>query len=90
VVCHNCNSDCNRFGVHKGFQRWRCKICGRTFSDIPERPLDSLRIPLDKTVQVVHMLCEGVGVRAAERLAALHRDIVLAVLEVAGQKCARL
>jgi hypothetical protein len=31
-----------------------------------------------------------VGVRAAERLAALHRDIVLAVLEVAGQKCARL
>ena len=90
MVCHNCKCDCNRFGFHRGFQRWRCRQCGRTFSDIPERPLDSLRIPLDKAVQVIHLLVEGVGVRAAERLAGVHRDTVLAVLEVAGQKCARL
>jgi transposase-like protein/IS1 family transposase len=90
VTCHNCKCECKKFGFHKGFQRYRCRDCGRTFSDIPERPQDSLRIPLDKVVQIVHMLVEGVGIRAIERLAQVHRDTVLAVLEVAGQKCARV
>ena len=52
--------------------------------------MDSLRIPLDKAIQIIHLLVEGVGIRACERLAGVHRDTVLNVLEVAGQKCARL
>jgi IS1 family transposase len=36
------------------------------------------------------MLCEGVGVRAAARLAGVHRDTVLAIIETVGPKCARL
>ena len=91
MVCHRCQNEAVKFGTNaQGFQRYRCKYCGRTFSDIPERPLDSLRIPFEKAAQVVHMIVEGVGVRAIERLAQVHRDTVLAVLEVAGQKCARL
>ncbi|MGO8928395.1 MAG: transposase [Limisphaerales bacterium] len=90
MVCHNCKCECKKFGFHKGFQRYRCRDCGRTFSDIPERPLDSLRLPFDKAVQIVHLLVEGVGIRAIERLTGVHRDTVLNVLEVAGQKCARL
>jgi len=91
VVCHNCKHECKKFGFNpQGLQRYRCRECGRTFSDIPERPLDSLRIPLDKAVQIIGLLVEGVGIRACERLAGVHRDTVLAVLEVAGQKCARL
>jgi transposase-like protein/IS1 family transposase len=90
VVCHNCKHECKKFGFHHGFQRYRCRDCGRTFSDIPERPLDSLRIPQDKAVQIIHMLVEGVGIRAIERLAHVHRDTVLNVLEVAGRKCARV
>ena len=90
MVCHNCKCECKKFGFHHGFQRYRCRECGRTFSDIPERPLDDLRVPLDKAVQIVNMLVEGVGVRATARLAQVHRDTVLNVFEVAGQKCARL
>jgi IS1 family transposase len=45
---------------------------------------------LDKVVQITHMLVEGVGIRAIERLAGVHRDTVLSVLEVAGRKCARV
>jgi IS1 family transposase len=52
--------------------------------------LDNLRLPLEKAVQITHLLVEGVGIRAIERLAGVHRDTVLAVLEVVGQKCARL
>jgi transposase-like protein len=90
MTCHSCKCQCSRFGFHKGFQRYQCRQCKRTFSDIPQRPLDDLRIPFDKAVQIVHMLVEGCGVRAVERLAGVHRDTVLAVLEVVGQKCARL
>jgi IS1 family transposase len=49
-----------------------------------------LRVDLDKAVQIIAMLVEGVGVRAVERLTGVHRDTVLNVLEVAGCKCARL
>lgn len=90
VTCHNCKCECKKFGFHKGFQRYRCRDCGRTFSDIPERPLNDLRVDLDKAVQIIAMLVEGVGVRAVERLTGVHRDTVLNVLEVAGRKCARL
>jgi IS1 family transposase/transposase-like protein len=90
MTCHNCRTECSRFGFHKGFQRYQCKQCKKTYSDIPEKPLDNLRVPFDKAVQITHLLVEGCGVRAVERLAGVHRDTVLAVLEVVGQKCARL
>jgi len=90
VTCHNCRSECSRFGFHKGFQRYQCKQCKKTFSDIPEKPLDNLRVPFEKAVQITHLLVEGCGVRAIERLTGVHRDTVLAILEVVGYKCARL
>jgi transposase-like protein/IS1 family transposase len=91
VTCHNCKTECKRFGFTKqGWQRHRCNQCSKTFSEIPERPLDDLRIDPAKAVQVVHLLCEGVGIRAASRLTGVHQQTVLNILEVAGQKCAKL
>ncbi len=77
------------FGKER-FQRYRCKQCGKTFSYVPERPLDDLRVPMDKALQVLHLLVEGVGIRACERLTGINKKTVLAILEVAGRKCARL
>ena len=54
------------------------------------KPLDNLRVPFDKAVQIVHLLVEGVGVRATARLASVNCHTVLNVLETVGQKCARL
>lgn len=91
MTCHNCGIEAKRFGFTKqGLQRHRCKQCGKTFSEVPERPLDNLRVPLDKASQVIGLLCEGVGVRATERLTRLNRRTVLNVLELAGQKCTAL
>ena len=45
-----------------------------------------MRIEPEKMFQIVRMLCEGVGVRASARLAGVHRDTVLNVLETAGRK----
>jgi hypothetical protein len=52
------------------------------------QPLDKLRVDFKQACQVVHILCEGMGIRAASRLTGLHRDTVLSILEVAGTKFA--
>lgn len=91
MTCHNCSeAEMFKFGFKNGNQRYKCRVCKRTRSDIPPKPLDNLRVPFDKAVQITHLLVEGVGIRAIERLASVHRDTVLAVLKVVGQKCARL
>lgn len=41
-------------------------------------------------MRVVHCLVEGVSVRATERLTGIHRDTVLSVLRIMGEKCVRL
>ena len=40
----------------------------------------------ERAYQIIRMLCEGVGVRACERLAGVNRRTVLNVLDVAGHK----
>jgi IS1 family transposase len=54
------------------------------------QPLDTLRVDFKQACQVVHLLCEGVGIRAIERLTGLNRRTVLGILETAGRKCAGL
>jgi IS1 family transposase len=49
-----------------------------------------MRIEQTKAVQIIRMLCEGVGVRATARLVGCHRDTVLAVLGSIGRQCAAL
>jgi transposase-like protein/IS1 family transposase len=91
VVCHRCQTEAVKFGINRqGFQRYLCKQCSRTFSDIPARPLDDLRIEPEKAFMVIRLLCEGTGIRACERLTGLNRRTVLGILKTAGQKCARL
>ena len=67
-------------------RRFFCTRCGKSFSE--SQPLDGLRIDHDKVVQIVRCLTEGVGIRATARLTDCHRDTVLEVLQVIGQKCA--
>jgi IS1 family transposase len=69
-------------------QRYACDRCGKSFSE--SQPLDGLRVEHAKVVQIVKLLCEGMGVRAVARLTDCHRDTVLAVLETTGRKCAAL
>ena len=50
------------------------------------QPLDTLRVDFKQACQVVHLLCEGMGIRAIERFTSLNRRTVLGILEAAGQK----
>ena len=45
---------------------------------------------MEKAVQTVHLLCEGMGIRAISRFTGLSQPTVLSILETAGQKATAL
>ena len=69
-------------------QRYQCLRCGKSFSE--KQPLDGLRTDHEKVVQIVKLLCEGMGIRACARLTGCQHKTVLAVLNAVGEKCAAL
>ena len=91
MTCHNCNSLCKRFGKHRnGLQRFRCNQCSKTFTEEHTRPLDDMRLPLDRAVSILQLLLEGMSIRSAERITGVHRDTILRLLVLAGERCQRL
>lgn len=92
MTCHVCNINCKKFGKfgEKKIQRYRCNQCGKTFSDQQQKPLDEMRVPLEKAVQALNLLVEGCGIRVTSRITGLHQDTVLALLEKAGERSAKL
>jgi transposase-like protein/IS1 family transposase len=90
VNCHCCNGEAKYFAKFQNknrvVRRFRCVRCNKTFSE--QQPLDGLRVDFKQAAQVVHLLCEGMGIRAIERFTGLNRRTVLGILEIAGQKAA--
>ncbi len=68
-------------------QRYRCVRCNKTFSE--SQPLNGLRVDFDKACQVVHLLCEGMGIRAIARFTGLDTKTIMNILAEAGQKAAQ-
>jgi len=85
-----CSGRLIRWGRDRGFQRWRCKDCGATFADIPERPMGTMRLPVDKATLCLSMLTEGSSIRSAERVSGVHRDTIMRLLRFAGAKAEAL
>ena len=92
VNCHCCNGNCRKSGSYRNrnriVQRYACDRCGKSFSEL--QPLDGLRIETKQAEQVVHLLVEGMGIRAISRFTGLDTKTVLNILEIAGQKAAQL
>ncbi len=90
MTCHNCKIQCKRFGKHRnGLQRFRCHQCNKTYTEDHQRPLDEMRLPLDKAESVLRLLLEGMSVRSVERVTGVHRDTILRLLVLAGGRCQR-
>lgn len=91
MTCHYCRTTCKRFGKHRnGLQRYRCNQCTKTFTEDHERPLDEMRLPLDRAENVLRLLLEGMSVRSVERVTQVHRDTILRLLVLAGERCQKL
>jgi IS1 family transposase len=49
-----------------------------------------MRLPIDRGVQCLRLLLEGNSIRSTERLTGVHRDTILKLLVIAGEKSSRL
>jgi len=92
MTCHNCSSLCKKFGKFgpKKIQRWRCKQCKRTFSEAQDKPLDDMRISLDRAEMCLKLLLEGMSIRSVQRITGLHQETILNLITLAGERCERL
>jgi transposase-like protein/IS1 family transposase len=91
MTCHSCKAACKHFGRHRnGLQRFRCNQCNKTYTEEHERPLDAMRIPLDRALNALQLLLEGMSIRSVERVTDIHRDTILRLLILASERCQRL
>jgi transposase-like protein/IS1 family transposase len=91
MTCPNCNTECVKRGKHRnGLQRFRCAECRKTFTEPHTRPLDEMRLPVEKAEAIIRMLVEGVSVRSIERLTEVHRDTILRLLVKVGERCEKI
>jgi IS1 family transposase/transposase-like protein len=90
MTCHNCRIRCQKFGRdRKGNQRFRCCQCYKTYSERPEK-LEGTYVPPEEITGILRLLVEGMSVRSIERITGNHRDTILNVLVLVGERCERL
>jgi transposase-like protein/IS1 family transposase len=72
-----------------GNPRFRCKICGKTWTERQPKPLGSMKVPVDDAKMALRLLVEGNSIRSTERLTGIHRDTVCKLLVHFGTACRR-
>jgi transposase-like protein/IS1 family transposase len=91
MTCHNCQTLCRKFGKHRnGLQRYRCNQCRTTFTEGHATPLDTMRLPMEKAEAILKLLVEGMSIRSIERVTLVHRDTIMRLLLLAGERCQSL
>src|SRR5437868_14353083 len=87
MLCPTCGNPAHKFGSVKGHQRFHCTECNRTFREPRPRPLDEMRVPMEKAAMVLRMLLEGNSIRSTERLLDVNRNTVMKLLVKIGERC---
>ncbi len=83
--CQICNTPAKRFGKDRnGLQRFRCRTCKKTFLEPHKRPLDDMRLPIEKAVSVIQHLVEGCSIRTTERITGVEKRTILTLLALVG------
>lgn len=91
MICPTCESRCQRFGTHRnGLRRFRCPNCKKTYTEQHENGFGGMTTGLDDIVLALRLLVEGNSIRSTERITGLHRDTILKLLVMAGERCEKL
>lgn len=89
--CPECDIRCASFGKHRnGLRRFRCGECGKTYTEPHDKPLGEMTLPLEKAILALRMLLEGASIRSVERTIDVHRDTIMKLLVLAGEKCEKI
>ena len=90
MTCHNCRTECRKFGKRANRQRYQCSQCRKVFTDARDNTLDGMYLPVEKAEMVLRLLLEGNSVSSVVRLTEVHQKTILKLLVLAGEKCERL
>ncbi len=90
------NPDCDRFNntedhalikhakTKQGKQRYRCKACGKTFSENKGTIFYGKQKKPEVIIETLLLIAEGTGIRATARIKGLHPETVLNWLKAAA------
>jgi transposase-like protein/IS1 family transposase len=91
MICNNCQGNCKKFGRdRKGHQRFRCRQCSKTFTEPHNGHFFNMYTPSEKAGLLLKMFVEGMSIRSIERLTGVHRDTILNLLVLSGDRCEQL
>ncbi|MGH9387511.1 MAG: transposase-like zinc-binding domain-containing protein, partial [Vicinamibacterales bacterium] len=93
MTCPKCqHQTIKKFGTYgaKKIQRFRCKDCGATFAPVQPKPLGAHTTDMDRVVQVLALMTEGMSIRAIARITDIHKTTILSLLATVGTRCAAL
>jgi IS1 family transposase len=80
-----------KFGTHRnGLKRFRCGNCGRTYTEDHTRLFAPMIVPEEKALLAIQLLLEGTSIRSVERVTQLHRDTIMRLLILAGERCEKV
>jgi len=90
VTCHNCRTECRKFGKRQNRQRYQCTQCRKVFTDARDQRLDGMYLSIAKAELVLSLLLEGNSISTVERVTEVHHTTILKLLVLAGEKCERI
>ena len=70
-----------------GNPRFRCKVCGKTWTERPAKPLGRMNLPVEKAKMVLRLLVEGSSIRSAERITGVNRNTICKLIVHFGDAC---
>ena len=74
----------NKYGEQPSQNLFRCKCCGKTFSERKGTPFFGFHLPEEKILLILKCLLEGNGTRATARICGVHRDTVTKIIRRFG------
>jgi transposase-like protein len=77
-------------GVERGRQRWRCRVCGRTFGETLGTPLDRLQTDPAEVVRALRIVLGRGSLRAAEEQTGPNDETVAVWIKRLGDHAAAL
>ena len=70
-----------------GYPRWKCLVCGVSWTVRPSKPLGDMRVSVEKAKMALRLLTEGNSIRATERVTGIEKKTICKLLVLFGSAC---
>jgi transposase-like protein len=84
--CQHCQGRTKKYGRTKdGRQRFRCLTCRKISAAHKANPQRGRHLPPERVLMILNLLCEGVSIRACQRITGTERRPIQGLLARVGR-----